>query len=112
VADGKRKEIWHPPAYSDDDIRAIQSIALFAMGATTPWKPGQEPPAPTPLDCKRALDWIINHACATYENAFVANDPNGRIGAFMEGRRFSGQQIVKLTKLKINPVSNPYREEG
>jgi hypothetical protein len=111
VASDKKREIWHPPEYTDDDVRAIQAIALYAQSAVIPPKPGQEPAAPTPLDCKRALDWIINRACSTYESGFSPNDPNGRIGAFMEGRRFAGQQVVKLTKLRLNPTSRQYSEE-
>jgi hypothetical protein len=39
-------------------------------------------------------------AAATYDNGFVAEDAHGRIAAFVDGRQFVGQQIVKLMKLK------------
>lgn len=99
------KKIWHPPDYEKADVRAIQSLALYAMGAERPWPEGEEPPVPTPLDVKRALDWIVHRACATYESGFVADDPNGRIAAFMDGRQFAGMQIVKLMKLRPEVVS-------
>lgn len=84
----RRKEppkVWHPPTYDIDDIRAVQ--ALFTGTASE----GMQ---------KRALDWIINKAAATYDNGFVPDDPHGRIAAFVDGRQFVGQQIVKLLKLK------------
>lgn len=99
-----KREIWHPPDYDINDVRAIQALMLYAKEAETPSPPGEEAVAPSALDCKRALDWIIHHAAATYENGFVANDDHGRIGAFMEGRRFVGQQVIKLAKLKISAV--------
>lgn len=113
MAESKKREVWWPPEWTDDDVRAVQSIALFAQGAEKPWEPGHEPPVPTPLDCKRALDFIIHKACSTYENSFIANDPNGRIGAFQEGRRFAGQQLIKIMKIKLGLAKrDPYSEEG
>lgn len=76
-------KVWYPPTYDIDDIRAIQALA-----------------SSTDAQIKRALDWIINKAAATYDNGFVADDPSGRIAAFVDGRQFVGQQIVKLMKLK------------
>lgn len=95
-----KREIWHPALYEIDDVRAIQRVAAYAQAATGAAEDGQEPDPPSPHDCHKALNWIINAASGTYENGFVADDPNGRIGAFIEGRRSVGQQIVKLIKLK------------
>lgn len=94
------REIWHPPAYADADIRAIQSLALYAQTALIPPETENPIAAPSPAEVKRALDWIINAACATYDNGFIAADAGGRVAAFMDGRQFVGQQIVKLMKLK------------
>ena len=95
-----RREIWHPAEHAPEDIRAIQSLALYAMGAERPWPAGEEPPPPSPSEVKRALDWIIHHAAQTYGNGFRPDDPHGRLAAFIDGRRSVGQQIVKLMKLK------------
>lgn len=81
----KRPQVWHPADYEVADIRAIQ--ALTAGTATADQQ-------------KRALDWIVTKAAATYDNGFVADDPHGRVAAFVDGRQFVGQQIVKLMKLK------------
>jgi hypothetical protein len=94
-----RREIWHPPLYNDREILAVQALARYAQSATVKTD-GEEPPPPSALDCKVALDWIINMAAATYDNGFIANDHSGRIAAFMDGRQFVGQQLVKLMKLK------------
>ena len=99
MADGKR-QVWYPALYDKRDIRAIQTLALYAKAAEYPFPPGEEPPAPSPMDVKRALDWIIHGAAQTYENGFVANDANGRTAAFIDGRRSVGQQIIKLMQLK------------
>ena len=97
-----RREVWHPAEWDKPDVRAIQSLAAYAQLATVAWDPktmGEPPQAPSPFEVRRALDWIINHAAQTYDNGFVADDPNGRIGAFVQGRQFVGQQIVKLMRL-------------
>ncbi len=48
---------------------------------------------------KRALDWIIQSAAATYDVSF--HPDSARLTDFAEGRRFVGLQVVKL--LKLNP---------
>ena len=112
----KPRKIWHTPEYDAADARAVQTLMTYAHEAEMPSEPGQAPPAPSPQDCKRVLDWIIHQASATYENGFVPDDANGRIGAFMEGRRFVGQQIIKLGKIKIGAVfygqQRDYAEDG
>ncbi len=99
-----KRQVWHPAEYDPQDIRAIQALALYAQEAVRPSQPGQEARVPTPLEVKRALDWIINDAAKTYDNGTAAsldaNDPHGRIAAFVDGCRFVGQQIVKLMKIK------------
>lgn len=96
--------MWHPAGYDIADVRAIQALGLYAQGAERPWPEGEEPPPPTPAEVKRALDWIIHAAARTYDNGTAAsldaNDPHGRIGAFVDGCRFVGTQIVKLMRIK------------
>ena len=58
-----KREVWHPPAYEQADIRAVQALALYAQSADVTWPVDQaapEPsPPPSPHETKRALDWII-----------------------------------------------------
>ena len=100
IGTAPRRQIWHPALHDKRDIRAIQALGLYAKAAEHPFPPGEEPAVPSPMDVKRALDWIVYGAAQTYDNGFVADDPNGRIGAFIEGRRSVGQQIIKLMQLK------------
>ena len=99
-----KHEVWHPAPYDQAACRAIQTLAVYAQGAEIPWPPGEEPPVPSPHEVKRALDWIINGAAQHWDNgtaaSFAANDPHGRIAAFIDGRRSVADQIVKLMKLK------------
>jgi hypothetical protein len=99
-----KRELWHPvDTYDEQDIRSIQALALYAMGAERPWPAGQEPPVPSPMDVKRALDCIIYKLAQTYENgsmaAFSAQDPN--VAWFIDGRRSVGQALTKLMVLKV-----------
>lgn len=91
---------WHPSVdgYDKVDIRAIQSLALYAQEAVRPSEPGQEPPVPSPTDVKRALDWIIEKACDTYGEPFLPGQPD--VVNYRLGRRSVGLAIVKLMKLK------------
>ena len=89
MAKTSRRERWHPPAYDKQDVRAVHAIAAYAGG-------GGEPP--TQQDCARALDWIVNTACATYDEPFRPNEPDAN--NYMLGRRSVGLAIVKLMKLK------------
>lgn len=95
-----KREIWHPADWDIKDVRAIQALAIYAQ---QPDEQKSKQHAPAPSDIRRALDWIINKAAGTYENSFVANDPHGRIGAFAEGKRSVGQQLIKLISLKPEP---------
>lgn len=48
---------------------------------------------------KRALAWIINELCGTYDMSF--HPDSQRASDFAEGKRFVGTQIVK--EVNINP---------
>ncbi len=102
-----KREVWHPADYDQADVRAIQALANYAQLAAVAWdeqEMGPAPEAPSPSEVKRALDWIVNSAAQTYDTSFVADDSNGRIGAFVEGRRSVGMQIVKLIRLKPEAI--------
>ena len=75
---------WEPPLYDDADIYAIR--ALVAGTANE----GQQ---------RRALAWIVNAACGTYDQPFRPGTDGVTATAFACGRQFVGQQIVKLSKL-------------
>ena len=72
-----------PPPYEEADVHAIQ--ALHKGDAS----PDQQ---------QRALKWLIEKACGTYEFNFY---PTDRETAFALGREFVGQQTIKL--LHLNP---------
>lgn len=78
---------WIPPHYEPEDVIAIQALAKGMANLEQQ---------------RRALAWIIEQAAGTYEMSFR---PGGEEGArdtiFAEGRRFVGNQVVKMTKLKI-----------
>lgn len=79
----KNRQVWHPPTYEKADIRAIQALVQGTAGEA---------------DQKRALDWIINVAAATYDEPFRPDADDVR--CYMLGRRSVGLAIVKLLKLK------------
>lgn len=85
---------WLPPAYEPEDVHAIQALARGIANAEQQ---------------RRALAWIIERAAGTYEMSYR---PGGEDGArdtiFAEGRRFVGNQVVKMTKLK---TGQPRRSE-
>lgn len=54
---------------------------------------------------KRALSWIVNNACATYD--FCDKPDNERLSAIFDGRRFAGLQIVKLIKINLSTLKKP-----
>lgn len=88
---------WKPPAYDNAEVAAVQALARGNATADQQ---------------KRALDWIINKACATYDFPYRPGGQEGDRDTCMAiGRMFVGQQIVKLLKLKIGLLS-PTRGEG
>ncbi len=60
---------------------------------------------------KRALAWIINQACGTYDFAYRPGALEGeRDTCIALGRQLVGQQIVKLLNLKLGMITT--RREG
>lgn len=78
-----KRQHWHPPEYDVNDIRAVQALAQGVA---------------SDVQQKRALDWIINTAAATYDEPFRPGEPDAV--NYMLGRRSVGLAIVKLMKLK------------
>ena len=81
---------WMPPAYEVADAAAIQAL----LNGTA--EEHQQ---------KRALKWIIEVACATYDLPYRPGAIEGeRDTTFALGRQFVGQQIVKLTRLNVSKM--------
>ena len=86
-----QKKFVEPPACSPAlyEIPDIASVQALATGTATP---DQQ---------KRALDWVINSACGTYDLEYRSD---ARDHAFTSGRRFVGLQIVKMLKLNVGKL--------
>ena len=78
---------WRPPGYEDADVAAIQALSRGTANMEQQ---------------KRALAWIIERAAGTYDMSYRPGGVDGeRDTVFAEGRRFVGNQLVKMTKLKM-----------
>lgn len=87
---------WRPPAYEDADVAALQALAGGRASAEQQ---------------RLALKWVIEVAAATYDMSYRPGGPEGeRDTVLAEGRRFVGNQIVKMLKLKVGQL--PRRNEG
>jgi hypothetical protein len=75
---------WHPAPYDDADTYAVKALAAGVANE------GQQ---------KRALEWIINTLCGTYDLSFRPGADGDRETAFAEGKRHIGLQLVKQVKL-------------
>ena len=85
---------WLPPAYEDADVVAVQALAKGIANLDQQ---------------KRAFAWIIERAAGTYDMSYRPGGLEGeRDTIFAEGRRFVGNQLVKMTKLRIG---QPRRSE-
>lgn len=75
----------HSPApYDRADLMAIRACIEGTANA------GQQ---------QRAMDWIITKAANLYDMSYRPDDDGGaRATEFHEGRRFVGNQIVKMTR--------------
>lgn len=78
---------WLPPPWELADASALQALARGDADGPTQ---------------KRAIKWIIENACGTYDMSFRPGGEDGRRDTdFAEGRRFAGNQIVKLLKANL-----------
>jgi hypothetical protein len=108
-----KREIWHPAPYEKPDVVAMQALLRYAEAAVVPPQPGEQLIPPSPEQVKRALDWIVNIASATYDEPFLPGQEDVR--NYMLGRRSVGLAIVKLMKLNIGKVfsgKDDYSENG
>lgn len=77
---------WLPPKYELSDATALQALSRGEAD-----KHQQE----------RALKWIIETACDTYGMHFFPGEDGRRNTDFALGRRFVGQEVVKMLKLNV-----------
>ena len=73
---------WLPVPYGPADAAAVRAVAAGTA---------------TEDQQRRAMDWIIYKACMLYDMSFFPE--SSRDSDFAEGRRFVGNQIVKMTKI-------------
>ena len=74
----------------DYDVPTVAAVQALSRGEATPEQQ------------RAALNWIVNQAAATYGQSFQLE--GDRETAFAEGRRFVGNQLVKLTKLNTRAL--------
>lgn len=78
-----------PPPYETADVSAIQAVVEGRADEHQQ---------------RRAMKWIIEMACQTYQPSY-RNGPDGeRDTVFSEGRRFVGLMIVEKLKLNTNDL--------
>lgn len=90
----ERKDSNFPHAWlpvSDWELADVTAVQALERGEASPEQQ------------KRALAWIINKACWTYESTY--SPVNAHDGSFAQGRRFSGLQIIKMLKLNAAAIS-------
>ena len=80
-------EPWKPVPYDKADCAAIQAVS---RGEGT--KDQQQ----------RAIEWIIDIACDRDGMSYRPGSEGRRDTDFAEGRRFVGNQVVKLQKIKLS----------
>jgi hypothetical protein len=79
---------WLPAAYELADITAVQAMQRGDASADQQ---------------RRALGWIINQACKTYDFAFRPGADDRETNLAL-GRQHAGQQIVKLLHLNAGAM--------
>ena len=76
-----------PAAYSRYDALAIKAVAKGNASEAQQ---------------RRAMQWIVQSAAMTYDETFVAGQPD--VSANLQGRRYVGLQIVKLINTPIEQM--------
>jgi len=81
---------WKPVEWEEHDVGAIQALARGDADADTQ---------------KRALVFVIEKVCGTYQPSYRAGGEEGRRDTdFAEGRRYVGLQLVKFVKLNLSAL--------
>lgn len=90
-----KREPWHPVRWEKADAAAIQALMR-----------GDAPPHLQ----QRALKYIIEQLCGTYDLSF--RPVSERDTCFAEGKRFVGLQLVKCTHLNLAAFKDEPSEQG
>lgn len=90
-----KAEPWKPPHWDKADAGAIQALM---RGEAAPHQQ------------QRALAYIIEMLCGTYDMSF--RPAGDRDTCFAEGKRFVGNQLVKLSKLNLSKMAGVETEQG
>lgn len=72
---------WKPAPYAVADASALQALQRGDA---------------TPDQQRRALQWIINQCCGTYDLSYRPGPTGDRDTVLAEGKRWVGLQLVKL----------------
>lgn len=95
MAGKPKRQPWFPAEYDTQDIAAVQAVATGTASAEQQ---------------RRALRWIIESCAGAYNQSFIPGQSD--VTAFLEGRRSVGNQIVKLTKLKVGVLEQREHERS
>ena len=90
-----KQEPWKPSHYEIEDAGAIQALL---RGEALPHQQ------------QRALAYIIEQLCGTYDMSF--RPLSERDTCFAEGKRWVGSQLAKLTKVNLNKMKGTPGEQG
>lgn len=90
-----KAEPWKPPHYTNEDAGAIQSLLRGEA------QPHQQ---------QSALKYIVEVLCGAYDMSY--RPQSERDTCFAEGRRFVGNQLVKLTKVNLATLKGEPSEQG
>lgn len=87
---------WKPADWAVQDAAAIQALQRGDA---------------TPEQQRHALTFIVNTIAATYDGSFRPGPDGDRVTAFAEGKRFVGNQIVKLANLNLSAFKSKPSEQ-
>lgn len=83
----KSRAPWMPSEYELADASAIQALASGTATAEQQ---------------QRALRWLIEHACRTYDQTYFPGPDGARDSDFAQGRRSVGLELVKMTRINLS----------
>ena len=78
---------YHPPAYTQQDVLAIQALATGTASAEQQ---------------QHALRYVIESVSRYYEVSYCPGPDGARESAMAEGRRFVGGWLVLMTKMNVS----------
>ena len=90
------RKMWERPTYSKDEIGAMQALFSWLAGVA------DEPPARH--QARMAWDTLNYKICLRNQIGFSPEDPNGRMGAFIDGRQFVAKEMDFLSAIRPDVV--------